>query len=228
MNACSELYIGIINKRIDCLKEDDVSGVWSLVRDISRVVMGDAPLLDIFSADWSKQKEEVEKVEAEKQEEEEEENVEDQGAEALTTSKSVESETEWMWQASLLSLEGSYSVIRKLFEMVRKDDPIIYRILSELIRLCCHSTTISYEGSRFECIQTLGLCILNDVITHYASVPDTEDPSRYYIEQFEIQIISAIRRVLTLSAVYDPVMLSVNIVYVLITSGVITDKSKLD
>lgn len=92
MNACSELYIGIINKRIDCLKEDDVSGVWSLVRDISRVVMGDAPLLDIFSADWSKQKEEVEKVEAEKQEEEEEENVEDQGAEALTTSKSVESE----------------------------------------------------------------------------------------------------------------------------------------
>ena len=54
MNACSELYIGIINKRIDCLKEDDVSGVWSLVRDISRVVMGDAPLLDIFSADWSK------------------------------------------------------------------------------------------------------------------------------------------------------------------------------
>ena len=227
MNACSELYIEIISKSIDCLKDDDVSGVWSLVRDISRVVMGDAPLLDIFSADWSKQKEEVEKVEAEKQEEEEE-NVDDQGVEALNTAKTVKNETEWMWQASLLSLEGSYSVIRKLFEMVRKDDPIIYRILSELIRLCCHSTTISYEGSQLECIQTLGLCILNDVITHYASVPDTEDPSRYYIEQFEIQIISAIRRVLTLSAVYDPVMLSVNIVYVLITSGVITDKSEID
>lgn len=224
MNACSELYIDIINKRIGCLKEDDVAGVWSLVRDISRVVMGDAPLLDIFSADWSKQKEEVEKVETEKQEEEE--NVEDQGAEALTTPKTVENETEWMWQASLLSLEGSYAVIRKLFEMVRKEDPIIYRILSELIRLCCHSTTISYEGSQLECIQTLGLCILNDVITHYASVPDTEDSSRFYIEQFEIQIISAIRRVLTLSTVYDPVMLSVNIVYVLITSGVITDKGK--
>ena len=48
----------------------------------------------------------------------------------------------------------------------------------------------------------------------------------HYIEQFEIQIISAIRRVLTLSAVYDPVKLSVNIVYVLITSGVITDTSR--
>lgn len=110
--------------------------------------------------------------------------------------------------------------------MVKKDDPIIYRILSELIRLCCHSTTISFEGSQLECIQTLGLCILNDVITHYASVPDTEDASHHYIEQFEIQIISAIRRVLTLSAVYDPVKLSVNIVYVLITSGVITDTSR--
>lgn len=55
-------------------------------------------------------------------------------------------------------------------------------------------------------------------------MPDTEDATRFFIEQYEIQIISAIRRVLTLSAVYDPVMLSVNIVYVLITSGVITDK----
>ena len=153
-------------------------------------------------------------------------DMEDQGSQALTQAKSVENETEWMWQASLLSLEGSYSVIRTLFTMVKKEDSIIYRILSELIRLCCHSTTISYEGSQLECIQTLGLCILNDVITHYASVPDTEDESRFYMEQFEIQIISAIRRVITLSAVYDPVMLSVNIVYVLITSGVITDKSR--
>ena len=153
-------------------------------------------------------------------------DMEEQGSQALTQTKNTENETEWMWQASLLSLEGSYAAIRQPFIMVKKEDPIIYRILSELIRLCCHSTTISYEGSQLECIQTLGLCILNDVITHYASVPDTEDESRFFVEQFEIQIISAIRRVLTLSAVYDPVMLSVNIVYVLITSGVITSKSR--
>ena len=210
----------IINKRIACLNPTDVASAWALIRDISRVVMGDAPLLDIFSADWNKRKV------VEKEEERVEEENPDQGSEALTTSKAVENEMEWMWQASLLSLEGSYAVIRMLFSMVKKDDPIIYRILSELIRLCCHSTTISYEGSQLECIQTLGLCILNDVITHYASVPDTEDASHHYIEQFEIQIISAIRRVLTLSAVYDPVKLSVNIVYVLITSGVITDTSR--
>lgn len=211
----------IINKRIACLNPTDVASAWALIRDISRVVMGDAPLLDIFSADWNKRK-----VVEKEEERVEEDNPDDQGSEALTTSKAVENEMEWMWQASLLSLEGSYAVIRMLFSMVKKDDPIIYRILSELIRLCCHSTTISYEGSQLECIQTLGLCILNDVITHYASVPDTEDASHHYIEQFEIQIISAIRRVLTLSAVYDPVKLSVNIVYVLITSGVITDTSR--
>ena len=68
------------------------------------------------------------------------------------------------------------------------------------------------------------MCILNDVISHYASIPDTEDPTHFYIEQYEIQIISAIRRVLTLSTVYDPVVLSVNIVFILITNGIITDK----
>ena len=71
----------------------------------------------------------------------------------------------------------------------------------------------------------MGLCILNDVISNYACIPDTEDPNHFYIEQYEIQIISAIRRVLTLSTVYDPVVLSVNIVYVLITNGIITDTS---
>ena len=42
---------------------------------------------------------------------------------------------------------------RKLFDIVDESNPIIYRMLSELIRLCCHSTTISYEGSQLECIQ---------------------------------------------------------------------------
>ena len=64
-------------------------------------------------------------------------------------------EVEWMWQASLLSLEGSYVVIKKLFEVVDVKNKIVYRLLSELIRLCCHSTTISYEGSQLDCIQVL-------------------------------------------------------------------------
>ena len=69
--------------------------------------------------------------------------------------------------------------------------------------------------------------MLNDVIIRYASVPDTENSEHFFIEQYEVQIISAIRRVLTLSTVYDPVVLSVNIVYTLITSGVITDRASL-
>lgn len=69
VNACSELYIDIITKRIACLQKDDVCGAWTLIRDISRVVMGDAPLLDIFSESWSAQQQEVEKEEPKKEEE---------------------------------------------------------------------------------------------------------------------------------------------------------------
>lgn len=92
----------IINKRIACLNPTDVASAWALIRDISRVVMGDAPLLDIFSADWNKRK-----VVEKEEERVEEENPDDQGSEALTTSKAVENEMEWMWQASLLSLKAA-------------------------------------------------------------------------------------------------------------------------
>ena len=40
------------------------------------------------------------------------------GNTALTTATQAAPEVEWMWQASLLSLEGSYVVIKKLFEVV--------------------------------------------------------------------------------------------------------------
>lgn len=75
------------------------------------------------------------------------------GNTALTTTNQATPEVEWMWQASLLSLEGSYVVIKKLFELVDVHNKAVYRMLSELIRLCCHSTTISYEGSQLDCVQ---------------------------------------------------------------------------
>ena len=155
VNACSELYVDIINKKIATIASTDVPAFWSLVCDISRVVMGDAPLIDIFSSSWSGQKENEETEETETAPTMEEKEESDQGVESLTVAKEEADEKEWMWQASLLSLEGSYTVIRKLFDIVDKKDPIIYRMLSELIRLCCHSTTISYEGSQLECIQVL-------------------------------------------------------------------------
>ena len=168
MNACSELYVDIINKKLASLDAKDIPSFWKLVSDISRVVMGDAPLLDIFSPSWDRQhaNNELMNKKVEKDEEGEgeehgmimkEENNEidddEQGAEALNQAQTQGEEKEWMWQASLLSLEGSYTVIKKLFVIIDKKDPIIYRVLSELIRLCCHSTTISYEGSQLECIQ---------------------------------------------------------------------------
>lgn len=79
------------------------------------------------------------------------------GNTALTTTNQATPEVEWMWQASLLSLEGSYVVIKKLFELVDMHNKVVYRMLSELIRLCCHSTTISYEGSQLDCVQVSSL-----------------------------------------------------------------------
>ena len=83
------------------------------------------------------------------------------GNTALTTATQAAPEVEWMWQASLLSLEGSYVVIKKLFEVVDVHNKIVHRRLSELIRLCCHSTTISYEGSQLDCVQVRS-CSLGD------------------------------------------------------------------
>ena len=153
VNACSELYVDIINKKIASLDKSDIKSFWTLISDISRVVMGDAPLLDIFSSSWNRQH--IDADQSPIKEEDGEERDEDQGAEALNQEKNQEEEKEWMWQASLLSLEGSYTVIKHLFSNVSREDPIIYRVLSELIRLCCHSTTISYEGSQLECIQVI-------------------------------------------------------------------------
>lgn len=154
VNACSELYVDLINKKIASLDTKDIQSFWMLISDISRVVMGDAPLLDIFSASYSNHHNITEAVTVKEEGEGEGEHEDDeQGAEALNQATTKENEKEWMWQASLLSLEGSYTVIKKLFVIVDKKDPIVYRVLSELIRLCCHSTTISYEGSQLECIQ---------------------------------------------------------------------------
>lgn len=142
----------IINKKIASLDSKDIKSFWTLISDISRVVMGDAPLLDIFSSSWNRQQNAVDHSPV-KEDDGEDHDEDEQGAKALNQEKSQEDEKEWMWQASLLSLEGSYTVIKHLFTSVNRDDPIIYRVLSELIRLCCHSTTISYEGSQLECIQ---------------------------------------------------------------------------
>lgn len=62
------------------------------------------------------------------------------------------------------------------------------------------------------------------MISHYYFLPDTEDPSHFFIEQYEVQIISAVKRTLTLSTVLDSTALATNIAFVLLTKGVITER----
>lgn len=57
-------------------------------------------------------------------------------------------------------------------------------------------------------------------------LPDTEDPAHFFIEQYEVQIISAIKRTLTLSTVLDATTLATNIAFVLLTKGVVTEKGR--
>ena len=64
------------------------------------------------------------------------------------------------------------------------------------------------------------------MILHYYALPDTEDSAHFFIEQYEVQIISAIKRTLTLSTVLDSTTLATNIAFVLLTKGVITEKGK--
>ena len=45
VNACSELFLDLVNKRIATLSASDIPAFWNLVCEISRVVMGDAPLI---------------------------------------------------------------------------------------------------------------------------------------------------------------------------------------
>ena len=65
VNACSELFLDLVNKRIATLSASDIPSFWNLVCEISRVVMGDAPLIDIFSGDWEKKHEQMEEKEEE-------------------------------------------------------------------------------------------------------------------------------------------------------------------
>ena len=64
------------------------------------------------------------------------------------------------------------------------------------------------------------------MILHYYALPDTEDPAHFFIEQYEVQIISAIKRTLTLSTVLDATTLATNIAFVLLTKGVVTEKGR--
>ena len=63
VNACSELFLSLVNKRILTLQKDNIPAFWNLVCEISRVVMGDAPLLDIFGAKWEETAEKPEEEE---------------------------------------------------------------------------------------------------------------------------------------------------------------------
>ena len=95
-------------------------------------------------------------------------------------------------------MEGTYAALQSLFHILtpqvvfsttpQPQDPKVYRVLSELTRLCCHSTTISYEGAAIETIQAMSVTVLKELLDKYGDVCDNDDTSRRYLEQYAVQV----------------------------------------
>lgn len=72
--------------------------------------------------------------------------------------------------------------------MLQPSNPLVYSLLPEVVRLCCHSTTISYEGAAIESVQVLGATVLAEVVDRYTVVADTENATASLLTQFEVQV----------------------------------------
>ena len=75
------------------------------------------------------------------------------------------------------------------------------------MRLCCHATTISYEGSAITWMLSMALTVLRELLARFGDVRDDDDRAKLYLEQYvvqvgvmgvcEAQVVSAVRRVMS-------------------------------
>lgn len=145
-----------------------------------------------------------------------------------------------------MSLEGTYAALQSLFHILtpqvvfsttpQPQDPKVYRVLSELTRLCCHSTTISYEGAAIETIQAMSVTVLKELLDKYGDVCDNDDASRRYLEQYAVQvggggecegqIVSAIRRVVQDGCDLRSVEACLKVLILLILKQIVRDEGR--
>lgn len=97
-----------------------------------------------------------------------------------------------------------------------------------MIRFACWNTSIHYESAAIEGVQLLGLTILKELLQAFGDLPDTENPSKKYLGQFEIQVITAIRRVMTDNKSIAAMMNSLVILELLLSHHIITEVTSLE
>ena len=101
------------------------------------------------------------------------------------------------------------------------------------MRLCCHATTISYEGSAIESIQVMALTVLRELLARFGDVRDDDDKAKLYMEQYvvqvsetgvcEAQVVSAVRRVMSPNCGVRGMAASVRVLVLLITKRTVQD-----
>lgn len=77
-------------------------------------------------------------------------------------------------------------------------------------------------------MQLLGLTVLQTLVEAYGGVPDTEDSTKRFLGQFEVQIMTAIRRVITENVSIPAVTTSLTIVGLLLRYHIIMEASSIE
>ena len=104
------------------------------------------------------------------------------------------------------------------------------------MRLCCHATTISYEGSAIESIQVMALTVLRELLARFGDVRDDDDRAKLYLEQYvvqvgmvvvcEVQVVSAVRRVMSPNCGVRGMAASVRVLALLVTKRTVQDNGE--
>lgn len=105
-----------------------------------------------------------------------------------------------------------------------------------MVRLCCHATTISYEGSAIESIQVMALTVLRELLARFGDVRDDDDRAKLYLEQYvvqvgvmgvcEAQVVSAVRRVMSPNCGVRGMAASVRVLALLVTKRTVQDNGE--
>ena len=128
---------------------------------------------------------------------------------------------EWPWPSRLLALEGCAILIRHFLSLPIEESQLYHQALGELVRFACHVITFTYQDTVVNSIQILGLTLLDSIMERYSTVQESET-GHCLLEQYETQILAALRRVIDEGIHEDTVLRALIILFNLLAKKVIT------
>lgn len=128
---------------------------------------------------------------------------------------------EWPWPSRLLALEGCAILIRHLLSLPMGDSQLHSQELGELVRFACHVITFTYQDTVVNSIQILSLTLLDNIMERYSTIQESET-GHCLLEQYETQILAALRRVIDEGIHEDTILRALMILFNLLAKRVIT------